>query len=133
MFKITDTAGCSWRKVSTYSQASTTMVSLRPTRELAPSMGSLPPMMALGSSPPSMSTSVSMAVVVVLPWVPETATGRLNFSVSMPSITERSRVGMPFSRAATSSGLSALQAAVYTTHSASPMFSALWPMATGMP
>ena len=93
----------------------------------------MPPIITVGSASAAMKMWVHMEVVVVLPWVPETATGRLNFSVSMPSITERSRVGMPFSRAATSSGLSALQAAVYTTHSASPMFSALWPMATGMP
>ena len=109
------------------------MVSLWPMRLLAPSMGSLPPMMALGSMPPSKRISVSMAVVVVFPWVPDTATGRLNFRVSIPSMTERSKVGIPFCRAATSSGLSGLQAAVYTTHSASPMFSAWCPMCTGMP
>ena len=133
MFRITATAGWMWRKESTYSQASQTMVSLWPTRELAPKRGSLPPMMALGSRPPSRKIWVSMAVVVVLPWVPDTATQRLKRLVSRPSISARSKVGMPFSRAATSSGLSFLQAAVYTTHWASPMFSALWPMATEIP
>ena len=34
-------------------------------------------MMALGSRPPSRKIWVSMAVVVVLPWVPDTATQRL--------------------------------------------------------
>ena len=35
--------------------------------------------MALGSIPPAIRISVSIAVVVVLPWVPETATGRVEF------------------------------------------------------
>ena len=81
--------------------------------------GSLPPMTALGSRPASIKICVSMPVVVVLPCVPETAMGFANFFVKRPSITERSNVGIPFARAATSSGLSCFAAAVYTTTSAS--------------
>ena len=68
-------------------------------------------MMAEGSSPASNRICVIMAVVVVLPCVPETATVFLKRRVTMPSITERSTAGMPSSRAATSSGLSGLMAA----------------------
>ena len=133
MFSSKDTAGCSCKKVSTYSQASQMMVSLPPTRQLLLMSGSLPPIMALGSAPASIKIWVSMDVVVVLPWVPETATSRGYLAVSIPSITERSRVGTPFSLAAASSGLSALHAAVYTTACASPIFSPLWPINTGIP
>ena len=112
MFRMMLNAGCSCRKVSTYSQASQTMVSLLPTRPLPPMKGSLPPMTALGSRPASIRICVSMPVVVVLPCVPETAMEFENFFVSRPSTTERSSVGTPFSRAATSSGLSCFAAAV---------------------
>ena len=109
------------------------MVWLLPTRPFPPIAGSFPPMIADGSAPPSMHTWVIIAVVVVLPCVPETAMEFLYRQVTIPSITERSTTGMPRSSAATSSGLSCLTAAVYTKSCASPMFSALCPIETGIP
>ena len=69
-------------------------------------------MMAEGSIPALTKICVMSAVVVVFPCVPETATELGYRRVTMPSMTDRSTVGMPFSRAATSSGLSAFTAAV---------------------
>ena len=74
-----------------------------------------------------------MDVDVVLPCVPATATVLPNCRVICPSSAARSISGMPASRAAVSSGQSAGMAAVYTTSCAPAMFSARWPMTTGMP
>ena len=55
-----------------------------------------PPTTKLGRSPPSARTSISIDVVVVLPWVPATATerARAQIDASMPA---RRRVGIPSS------------------------------------
>ena len=90
-------------------------------------------MMAEGSAPPIRSVCVNRAVVVVLPCVPETATERGYRFVTSPSMTDRSMAGMPFSRAATSSGLSLGTAALYTTSSAPSTFSGLCSVNTGIP
>ena len=74
-----------------------------------------------------------MEVVVVLPWVPQTQMQSSNHRLMSPSSTIRSMVGTPLCRAATSSGLSSIMAAVWTIRSAPAMFSAFCPMVTGMP
>ena len=108
-------------------------MSLLPSLPLPPMAGSLPPTTAEGSMPHSISIWVSSAVVVVLPWVPQTQMQLSNQLVTSPSRSARSMVGTPLARAAISSGLSSMMAAVWTIRSAPSMFSARWPMVTGMP
>ena len=67
-------------------------------------------------------------VVVVLPCVPATAMPCLK-RISSASISARGTTGMPRSRAATTSGLSAATAVETTTASASATFAAAWPIA----
>ena len=74
-----------------------------------------------------------MEVEVVLPWVPATATLIVYCRVIQPSSFARSSSGIPRSRAAVSSGLSAGMATVYTTSWAPSILAAACPMVTGMP
>jgi hypothetical protein len=71
-------------------------------------------------------------VVVVLPWVPPTATAQRS-RISSASISARRTTGMSFCRAACTSGLSRPTAVETTTTCASPRFSASCPTETGMP
>ena len=87
----------------------------------------------VGSSPACSRICEIMEVVVVLPWVPATATVLGYRRVIIPSSLARSSRGMPRSLAAASSGLAALTAAVNTTSSAFPTFSAAWPIWIGIP
>ncbi len=65
----------------------------------------IPPFITVGSRPPASSRAATSEVVVVLPWVPATATE--NFSrTSSAIISARGTSGMRRSRAAASSGLS---------------------------
>ena len=73
--------------------------------------GSFPPIIADGSKPLPISTCESIAVVVVLPCVPETAILLLYLLVTIPSITLLSMHGIPSSFAACLSGLVSLIAA----------------------
>ena len=59
-----------------YSSASTTKSSSPATRALPPQALTRPPAMPVGASPAAVSASVVITVVVVLPWVPDTATDR---------------------------------------------------------
>ena len=68
-------------------------------------------MIADGSKPLPIRICESMAVVEVLPWVPETAMLLRYLLVTTPSITLRSMQGMPCSAAACRSGLVSLTAA----------------------
>ncbi len=86
----------------------------------------------VGSRPPSASTEATRLVVVVLPCVPATAMPCFR-RISSASISARGTTGMPFSRAATTSGLSAATAVDTTTASAPAMFAAAWPIVTAMP
>ena len=61
------------RKLFVYSQASVTKISGPPTRMLPPMESSIPPTEIVGFFFSSMRISVSMEVVVVFPWVPDTA------------------------------------------------------------
>ena len=70
---------------------------------------------------------------MVLPCVPQTPMQLGYMREIAPNSLARSKVGTPISFAAQSSGLSSSRAAVYTTISASPMFSARCSMDTGTP
>ena len=72
------------------------------------------------------STAI-IVVVVVLPWLPATATPSLT-RISSPSISARGMTGMSRARAAAISGLSGRTALETTTTSARATFSARWPM-----
>ena len=86
----------------------------------------------VGSSPPSASTDAMRLVVVVLPCVPATAMPCFS-RISSASISARGTTGIPCSRAATTSGLSAATAVETTTASAPATLAAAWPIAIAMP
>jgi hypothetical protein len=92
----------------------------------------MPPLITVGSSPPLSSSVATSEVVVVLPWVPATATHDFR-RISSASICERCTTGRRLSRAIASSGLSRRIAVETTTTSACAMFSAEWPMKVLMP
>ena len=71
-------------------------------------------------------------VVVVLPWVPATATDHLS-RISSASISARRTTGMWRSRAATTSTLSSAMAEETISTAASSMVSAPWPWAIVIP
>jgi hypothetical protein len=74
----------------------------------------IPPLTTVGSSPPASSRAAIMEVVVVLPWVPPTATENCS-RMSSASISARRTNGTPRSRAAAISGLSCGTAVEKTT------------------
>ena len=117
---ITASTGCSTRNDASDSSASATRNSPVPRRALASADTSLPPMTNVGSRPPSASTLAIRLVVVVLPCVPATAIPCFK-RINSASISARGTTGMPFSRAATTSALSAATAADTTTTSAPAM------------
>ena len=92
----------------------------------------IPPLMTVGSSPAASSSVATSDVVVVLPWVPETATHCLS-RISSASISARRTTGMRRARAATTSGLSRLTADETTTTAAWPRFALSWPIAIVAP
>ena len=92
----------------------------------------MPPLITVGSKPPASSSVATSEVVVVLPCVPAIATQVLS-RISSASISARRTTGRRRSRAAASSGLSRLIAVDTTTTSASPRFSAAWPMKIATP
>ena len=63
------------KKLLVYSQASVIKVPECPRRRFPPMEGRIPPTVMVGSKPPSSSIWEAMEVVVVFPWVPETAMG----------------------------------------------------------
>ena len=86
----------------------------------------IPPLTTVGSMPPATSTSATIVVVVVLPWVP--AMAMLDFSrISSASISARRTTGRPMRRASSSSGLPGLIALEMTTTCAPARFSAACP------
>ncbi|MOA40532.1 hypothetical protein D3C78_1624180 [compost metagenome] len=78
------------------------------------------------------STDAIRLVVVVLPWVPAMAMPCLK-RISSASISARGTTGIFFSRAASTSGLSAFTAVDVTTASAPSMCAAAWPTWVVMP
>ena len=114
---ITASDGLSLRKDPSLSSASATMTSPSPILALLPILASFPPITMVGSKPPVASTVAIMEVVVVLPWLPDTATDIFIFR-SSASISARGMTGMLRRCASSTSGLSALTAVEVTTTSA---------------
>ena len=67
----------------------------------------MPPLITVGSKSPASSSAATIEVVVVLPCVPAIAT-QLFSRISSASISARRTTGRRFARAATSSGIVAL-------------------------
>src|SRR3990172_6021374 len=93
MVVTTAMVGESFRKDPSLSSASATRKSPRPSFALVSRPLRRPPMTIVGSSPPSARTVASMEVVVVLPWVPATATPYLR-RISSASISARGITGI---------------------------------------
>ena len=92
----------------------------------------MPPLITVGSKPAASSTQATRLVVVVLPWVPPTATAQRS-RISSASISARRTTGTSLARAAMTSGLSFLTAVLTTTTWALATLAASCPMAMGMP
>jgi len=102
MLVTTAMSGCSNRNEASLSSASATRYSPSPSLALAEMLFSLPPMMKVGSSPPSASRFAIRLVVVVLPWVPATAMLRFR-RMSSASICALGTMGILHRCASTSS------------------------------
>ena len=89
-------------------------------------LASLPPITIVGSRPPWARSVETIEVVVVFPWLPETAMENFILS-SSASISARGMTGMSRSWAASTSGLSGRTAVEMTTTSALPIWAASWP------
>ncbi len=94
MLVMTARQGLSFRKEPSLSSASATITSPSPSRALLPMLASLPPITIVGSSPPWARSVATIDVVVVLPWLPETAMENFIFR-SSASISARGMTGMP--------------------------------------
>ena len=81
----------------------------------------LPPIATVGSIPAASMISAISEVVVVLPWVPATATPTRAIRSNSPSISARAITGILSSRARTSSGLENFTADEITTASSDPL------------
>ena len=79
-----------------------------------------------GSAPIARSAQTTIAVVVVLPWVPATAISRFS-AQSSASSSPRWITAAPRSRASASSGLSSPIAVETTTSAPSGRLAASWP------
>ena len=132
MLVTTAMVGESLRNERSDSSASATMNSPRPRRAPEPSTPSRPPTTTVGSRPPLSSTSATIEVVVVLPWLPATATPYLR-RISSASISVRGITGMPRRRASTTSGFSGFTAVEVTTTWAPRRRAAAWPSAKRAP
>ena len=75
MFRMMLIFGKKLKKLLVYSQASVMNVPECPRRRLPPIAGRIPPTEMVGSKPPSNRIWEAMEVVVVFPWVPDTAIG----------------------------------------------------------
>ena len=126
MLVTTATVGESFRNERSDSSASATMKSPLPSRAPEPSTPRRPPTTTVGSSPPLSRISATIDVVVVLPWLPATATPYLR-RISSASISARGITGMPSRRASTTSGLSGRTAVEITTTCAPSTWAAACP------
>ena len=118
MLVTTARVGVSLRNERSDSSASATRNSPLPSRAPEPRTPSRPPTTTVGSSPPRSSTSATIEVVVVLPWLPATATPYLS-RISSASISARGITGTPRRRASATSGFS-LRTAVEVTTTCAP-------------
>src|SRR5690606_34774510 len=129
MLVTTAIRGRRCRKERSLSSTSATKCGPRPSLALPPNSRSSPPTAMVGSRPARSSTKAIMAVVVVLPWVPATAMPNRPLK-SRARSSPREMMGMPRSRAATTSGLTAGTALETTTVSGASCstWAARWPM-----
>ncbi len=132
MFVTTAMVGDSFRNERSDSSASATMKSPLPSRAPEPRTPSRPPTTTVGSRPPLSRTRATIDVVVVLPWLPATATPYLR-RISSASISARGITGIPARRASTTSGLSGRTAVEVTTTCAPATWAAAWPSANLAP
>ena len=132
MLVTTATVGESFRNERSDSSASATRYSPLPSRAPEPKPPSRPPTTTVGSSPPRSSTSATIEVVVVLPWLPAIATPYLS-RISSASISARGITGTPRRRASLTSGFDGRTAVEVTTTWAPPTFAAAWPSKTVAP
>ena len=137
MLVTTAISGFSSRKLASLSSASATTHSPSPQPALAalpsaPSPGTSPPTKKAGSAPIARSAQTSIAVVVVLPWVPAIAISRFS-AQSSASSSPRWIGSTPRSRASASSGLSSPIAVETTTSAPSGRLAASWPTAGSSP
>ena len=114
------------RKEPSDSSASATKISPLPRWALVPELFIIPPIAKEGSRPALWSATVSIAVVVVFPWVPATATD-LFPCITSASASARGIISAPRSFAANNSGLSDEIAEETTITSAPTWFASLWP------
>ena len=110
MFNTAASVGRRFRKLRSYSQASATKNRPAPTRQGPPSCGTVAPTMKLGSSPAATRAWAIIAVVVLLPCVPATATPHWA-AINSPSIRLYLTHRTPAASAASSSGLASWMAA----------------------
>ena len=132
MLVSTATSGLRSSNDPSDSSASHTTNSPSPWRALEPRSFSSPPTRKVGSRPASTSTRLIMEVVVVLPWVPQTAIPR-PASMSQARACARLTTRIPLRRASWSSTLCEGMAEEMTTTSGWSRLPALWPMLTGTP
>ena len=132
MLVTTAVAGVRCRNDASLSSASAIRCGPLPWRALPPSSVTTPPITNVGSKPATSKMLANMLAVVVLPWLPATATPRRE-RISSASIAPRGSTGMPSCRARAHSTLSGPTALVATTRSASATASARWPMRTAKP
>ena len=104
MLVTTATLGVYSSSVPSLSSASATKQSPLPWWALVPASPSSPPTANDGSRPQCCSATISIDVVVVLPWVPVTI-NVVRPAISLASTTGRNTTGIPRRRASTSSGL----------------------------
>jgi len=131
-FVTTAIVGFSCRNEPSDSSLSVTNHAPPPARAFEPVSTRTPPTATVGSRPAVSKIVASIAVVVVLPCVPATATSLWPFA-SSASIAPRVITLSLRSIAATNSGLSCAIADETTTVVAPPTFSARWPSATRTP
>ena len=101
------------------SSASATRISPCPNLALLPNDLTLPPITMVGSSPAALRTAAIIDVVVVLPWLPATATPYF-MRISSASISARGITGMFRRRASNTSELVNFTAVEITTTEGSP-------------
>src|SRR5919107_1025009 len=121
MFVTTAACGLRKRKERSLSSASATTRSDLPNATLLPMSFSSPPTRAVGFSPRASRTCAVMLVVVVLPWVPVTATLRLP-SRTQARASARGMTGMDLRLACRSSGFVFGMAVEITTRNHPPAF-----------
>ena len=114
MLLTTAIVGDSSKKLPSLSSASATRNSPWPVLALVPSICTRPPITMVGSNPAVLNTVAIIDVVVVLPWLPATATPNF-MRISSASISARGITGIWRRRASSTSGLEYLTAVEITT------------------